>query len=320
MSLKSQILLAVFFLFIQLHADEQLDAKWQKLAKEPTPEWLQDAKFSIYAHWGIYSLGLNCSEWLEKRLYQPGFQEKTPKHNRALTHFENLVGGTLKDGKGYKDLVPHFKAENYDPALWADVVKKSGARFAGFSLAHHDGFGLWDSDLYNWNAGKMGPKRDLYGDFVTELRKVDMKVIATSHMYRTYGWMLPPRKDWKLAQAENWDVVNPQYKEFYPSTLTGVTKEEFYNQWSLKIREVIDKYHPDLFWFDGGGFQNDHIPVDTLSYYFDQAKNRKQEVHVLNKRPMTNKPPLYNFPDYFGIKDFEHGRDRPVDFNESFIV
>ncbi len=276
---------------------------WESLSKKEIPQWLKDAKFGIYAHWGVYSIGIGPA-WTEKHLYNPEY-----KKGELLKKFEELVGGSLKDGKGYKDLVPFFKAENYDPVAWAELVKKSEAKFAGFSISHHDGFGLWDSEVYEWNAGKMGPKRDLYGDFVNELRKQGIRVYATSHMYRTFNWMCPPQKYVEQAKKESWDVVDPRYSKFYPNRLNGGSEEEFYKLWNLKIREVIDKYHPDLFWFDGGKFKEKNNCLETFAYYFNQAAQRGQEVYIANKLPTSR---VFNFPANFGIYNFEHGRDRPV--------
>jgi len=299
-------------------AAEKYESTWDSLLKHELPEWLLDAKFGIYAHWGIYSVGIGPA-WTEKHLYNPDFSKGKPDQNNLQEKFEKLVGGGLKDGKGYKDLIPFFTADKYDPVAWADLIVKSRAKFAGFSVSHHDGFGLWDSDVYEWNVGKMGPKRDLYGEFVKELRKRNVKVITTSHMYRTFGWMNPPKKFLKQAKEENWDVMNPKYKHFYPTDLNGGDYDEFLKQWDLKIREVIDKYHPDVIWFDGGKFMQDGICTGTLAYYFNQAAKRDQLVGILNKRPMRSEPPWFNFPDDFEMYDYEHGRDRPVVIDRPWI-
>jgi alpha-L-fucosidase len=61
------------------------------------------------------------------------------------------------------------------------LIRESGARYAGIAVVHHDGFGLWAGDVYRWNAGKMGPKRDLYGELVKALRAQDLQIVATTH-------------------------------------------------------------------------------------------------------------------------------------------
>lgn len=305
-------------LLAKTNVTKETEQQWKELSARPIPEWLQDAKFGIYAHWGLYSVGHNTGEWYEKNLYNPDFQKKLPQHKRLVTQFEKAVGA-LSEGYGYKDLVPLFTAENYDPDFWADLVKASGAHFAGISIAHHDGFGLWASKVYNWHAGNLGPKRDLYGDFAKALRERDVKVIATSHIKRTHGWMLPPEKYQEKARKEGWDVMNPKYKEIYPSDETGVSFEEFEQHWDRALREVITNYKPDLLWLDGGDFSSKRS-VDFIQHYFEQAEARNQPVHVLNKFQATTEGVRgFNFPKSFGLKDFEHGRDRPVDFDDGFF-
>jgi alpha-L-fucosidase len=296
---------------------EKMTAQWDRMIARPIPEWLRDAKFGIYAHWGLYSVGHHCSEWYARHLYNPEYQ--AGRAGRLINDFEANVG-TLKEGYGYKDMAQFLTAENYDPDFWASVVEESGAKFAGFSISHCDGFGMWASDVYDWNVGKVGPKRDLYGEFVSALRKTDVKIITTSHMKRTHGWMLPPPKFRQQARDEKWDVMNPEYKGIYPSNETGVTPDEYEQHWSRCLHEVVHKYRPDVIWFDGGSFKTPRA-TDFVEYYFKQADERGQSVHVINKRPVSGPgmAKTYNFPDAFGMKDFEHGRDRPADYEDEFF-
>lgn len=291
--------------------------KWDAMIARPVPEWIQDAKFGVYTHWGLYSVGHNTGEWYERHLYDPDYQKNKPEDQRLITDFTNAVG-PLDEGYGYKDLLPFLTAEHYDPAYWADVIARSGARYAGISIAHHDNFGMWDSDVYDWNIGKVGIKRDLYGELVAELRKVGVKVAATTHIKRAHGWQLPPPQHLERARAEGWDVVNPEFAEIYPSDETGVTEDEFEQQWDRALREVIGKYQPDIIWFDGGDFTSLRA-VSLVEHYFHQADERGQQVHVLNKYKATAEGVRgYNFPEAFGFKDFEHGRNREVGLEYGF--
>lgn len=75
-----------------------------------------------------------------------------------LHHIEKY--GTL-DKFGYKDFIPQFKAEKFDPKEWAALFKEAGAKFVVPVAEHHDGFQMYASDLCRWNAAEMGPKRDI---------------------------------------------------------------------------------------------------------------------------------------------------------------
>ena len=121
---------------------------WDSLISYGVPDWMLDAKFGIYAHWGLYAVPAFGNEWYGKHLYDPN----NPIHAEHVRRYGPL------NQFGYKDFIPLFMAENYDADAWADLMAASGARYGGFSLAHHDGYGLWDSAVYRWHVGKMGPK------------------------------------------------------------------------------------------------------------------------------------------------------------------
>lgn len=275
---------------------------WQSLTKHQNPVWLLDAKFGIYAHWGIYSVPAYRSEWYGKMMYDPDDRRGAYEHHRKTFGPQNKFG--------YKDFIPMFKAEKFDPNEWADLIRDSGAKYAGIAVVHHDGFGLWDSDVYRWNAGKMGPKRDLYGDLVKALRARNVKIVATEHNMRTFDWYLPREQHQAQQKQEGFDLYDPKYADFYWNHHTS-TKADFIKIWRRKLLEVIDKYRPDVLWFDGGDFTSPDVAdsvMSTLAYYYNQAEARKTPVEVLNKFAGTMR---FNFPEEFGILTYEAGRDRP---------
>jgi len=283
---------------------------WPSLIDYGIPEWFLDGKFGIYAHWGLYSVPGFGQEWYGKYMYDP----KNPIHTEHVKRF-----GSPADF-GYKEFIPMFTADKYDPDEWADLFQRSGSRYGGFSLAHHDGFGLWDSDVYRWNVGKMGPKRDLYGEFVAALRRQNLRVVAPFHIIRGFNWFLPGWNQWeqkmdedsvRQGREEGWDVFDPDYADFYWPQFSS-TFEDFLAQWKAVVGEVIDKYQPDLMWFDGGKFREDAYEADALemlAYYFNQSRTWGKQVCVLNKLPVSM---VYNFDPNFGVWNFESGRDRPA--------
>ncbi len=290
---------------------------WESLAKHPVPDWLVDAKFGIYAHWGVYSVPAFMTEWYPRRMYEPGSQINE-HHTKTWGPVEKF---------GYKDFIPLFKAERYNPDEWAQLVAASGARYAGMAVVHHDGFLLWDSAISRWNAKQMGPKRDVYGELVAALRKRGLKTIATEHHIRTFNWYLPGTNgfgegDIQKISAElrgrKLDLVDPAYADLYSNAITS-TYADFMAKWRAKLIEVIDKYQPDILWFDGGNFrgtQTEQTVLGVLAHYHNQAAARGQAVEVLNKLPGTMK---FNFPEEYGILTFEEGRDRPAKVARSWI-
>jgi len=109
---------------------------------------------------------------------------------------------------------------------------------------------------------------------------------------------------------EGWDLFDPEYADLYWNEETGKL-EDFAKEWQNKVKEVIDKYQPDLLWFDGGQFRSlgleDYV-TSTLAYYLNKEKEWNTEVEILNKLPSSM---TWNFPEDFGVLTFEEGRDRP---------
>jgi alpha-L-fucosidase len=288
----------------------KIEATWESLISYGTPEWMQDEKFGLYAHWGLYSIPGFGNEWYGKWMYDPSHE----------VHDFHVKTYGPPSQFGYKDFVRHFKAEKYDPAEWGDLFEDSGAGYGGFSLAHHDGFGLWHSDVYQWNAGQMGPHRDLYGELAVELKRRGLKLVAPFHIIRGYNWFLPGWNQFdqtydvaaiERAKTANWDLVDRQYSDFYWNETTGADFNVFLALWKDKVREVIDKYEPDLMWFDGGRFRDDNMEphaLEVLAHYLTRSRDWGKQVGVMNKLPVNLK---FNFHENFGIWQYEEGRSRP---------
>ncbi len=289
---------------------------WDKIAANKIPEWIINAKFGIYTHWGVYSI--------------PGFADNTyvrymyDKRNPRGVYQHHLDNYGKPEEYGYTKFVEQFKAEDYNAKELLGLMIDSGAKFGGLGTVHHDGFLMWDSKISRWNAGNMGPKRDLYGEFVIEARKRDFKVAASFHHARTWDLVHKSIDESTFTEQEKsqLDIFNPEYEDFFVGRhSTKTTVDVFAQQWHDKIIEVIDKYSPDFFFFDGIERTKPNSPenlvVEALDYYYEHAKAQGKEVVVANKLP-GNK--IYNFPENIGIPTYEGGRDMPADVGGYFLV
>src|SRR3954468_11968830 len=171
---------------------------WESLQKYETPEWYRDAKFGIFIHWGTYSVPAFGSEWYPRMMYTPDSAEY--KH-----HLETYGP---QDKFGYKDFIPKFKAEKFDPAAWASLFKDSGAKYVVPVFEHHDGFAMYDSGLSDWTAVKMGPHRDLVGDLAKAVRAEGLHLGASSHRVE-HNFFLG------VGRMFSSDVNDPKYAAFY---------------------------------------------------------------------------------------------------------
>ena len=264
------------------------DMSWNELRTHVTPKWFRDAKFGIYTHWGIYSVpacGPNGT-WYPYNMYR----ENTSQHEHHLRTY----GSPSKFG--YKDFIPQFTGENFDPDHWADLFKEAGAQFAGPVGEHHDGFCMWDTDLTNWNAMKMGPKRDVVAELERAIRAKGMRFMMALHHAENW-WFFP---HWKEA----FDTSDPAFVGLYgdphdldmdPETALTLSHSElwesmekpskkFLDAWYNKTREAIDRFHPDLLWFDFGiNYIQEHYKRRMLEYYYKSAEKRNSEVVLTYK-------------------------------------
>jgi len=292
---------------IEIQKYKRTDAKqpyepvWGSLKQHEIPKWAEDAKFGVYAHWGMYS---QMGAWdYKKRNWgnyyitaYKGVYNTNPKQEQRQMFEEKY--GKIAEGNGYKDLAKDFKAEKWDPVYWAELLQKSGAKYAGICAVHHDGFCMWDSEYTDFCAGKLGPKRDLYGELITEIRKRGMKTIASFHHGRTYkhyqGLIKKLKKDPLYKNVDLLDSKNDNYYWF-----TGSQERFTKNRLDLTL-EFLDKYAPDVLWFDGGGGAYDTEKI--LARHFNNALKNDTEVSVHNKG---------NFGTNFGVYSYENGYARP---------
>jgi alpha-L-fucosidase len=257
-----------------------LDPNWESLRTYPVPEWFRDAKFGIYTHWGVYAVPAFGSEWYPRNTYR--------KDSREQKHHVKEFGELSKFG--YKDFIPMFKAERFDAEEWAELFAKAGARFAGPVAEHHDGFSMWASKVNRWNAGAMGPKRDITAELVRALRKRNLRIITSfHHAFNIQGY---------YTAVEGADTADPQYADLY-----GQFKDPklAHDRWLAKIQEVIDAYQPDQLWFDFGlGRIPDEYKRRMTAYYYNKSRQWKKGVVITHKRCL---------PSGVGVLDIERGRE-----------
>lgn len=282
------LFLIPFFAFnTVVSAQERYQATWESLKKYQTPDWYRDAKFGIFIHWGVYSVPAFGSEWYPRQMYQQGSDE--------FTHHIQTYGPQNKFG--YKDFIPLFRAEHFDADAWALLFKKAGAKYVVPVAEHHDGFAMYKTALSKWNAAEMGPHRDIIGLLAEAVRKQGMIFGLSSH--RIEHW-------WFLNGGRRFDsdVNDPKYADFYgPAREENETPSpEYMSDWLLRSTELVNRYQPQLFWFDWWIEQPAMDPYrkSFASYYYNKGLEWNKGV-VLNYKNIS-------FPDGAAVLDLERGK------------
>lgn len=249
---------------------------WESLSQFEVPQWYRDAKFGIFIHWGVYSVPAFGSEWYPRNMYQQGSAEY--EH-----HIKTY--GSHKDF-GYKDFIPMFTAEKFDPAAWAELFAEAGARYVMPVAEHHDGFQMYKSGLSRWNAKDMGPKRDILQELYTEFEKRNLKCCASSHRIEHWFFMSGGRE----FESDFQEPV-PKNDLYWPSVgledLQGIHAQpgpsaEFMEDWLLRTCELIDQYRPCVLYFDWWIRHNDAKPYikKLAAYYYNRAEEWGMQVAI----------------------------------------
>lgn len=270
-----------------LHAQEKYQATWESLKTYQIPDWFRDAKFGIFIHWGVYSVPAFGSEWYPRNMYEQGSKE--------FKHHIETYGPQKKFG--YKDFIPMFKAEKFDPAAWVTLFKKAGAKYVVPVAEHHDGFQMYKSALSKWNAFEMGPHRDILGELAAEIKKQGLIFGLSSHRIEHWFFM-------NGGKHFDSDVLDPANATLYgPAREENETPSpEFMNNWLLRCTELVDNYKPQLFWFDWWIEQPAMDPYrkSFASYYYNKGLEWNKGV-VLNYKNVS-------FPEKAAVLDLERGK------------
>ncbi len=273
---------------------------WESLQKYEVPDWYRDAKFGIFIHWGVYSVPAFGNEWYPRNMYREGTEEY--KHHIATYG--------PQDKFGYKDFVPMFKAERFDPEKWAELFKKAGAKYVVPVAEHHDGFAMYGSGLSDWTAAKMGPHLDVIGDLAKAVRAEGLHFGLSSHRVE-HNFFLG------VGRAIPSDINDPQYAAFYgpahawlnnnvttplDTDFTDVS-QAWANDWLARGAELVEKYHPDIVYFDWWIGQASIRPNLTrfASFYYNRSQKYGNHLGVINYKD-------YAMYEHSAVLDVERGQ------------
>jgi alpha-L-fucosidase len=284
---------ALFLRAVSSHAvaEERFEPNWESLKQYQVPEWFTDAKFGIFVHWGVYSVPAFDNEWYPRNMYlrRDGTEDETD----VFTHHREKWGPQSKFG--YKDFIPMFKAEKFSADDWAELFQKSGAKYVVPVAEHHDGFAMYDSSHTKWDAVEMGPKRDVIAELEKACRDRDLKFGVSSHYafnwkYYTYG------EDFDTNNPENAGLYSPAHPKDTPQS------KEFLEHWYARTIELVDKFQPDVLWFD---FCFDEKPFEPYrkklaAYYYNKGQDWDKGVILQYKKDA--------YPEGAAMLDVERGK------------
>ncbi|XP_012940107.1 alpha-L-fucosidase [Aplysia californica] len=206
-------------LLLQATSYARYEPNWKSLDSRPLPAWYDEGKIGIFIHWGVFAVPGFGSEW-----FWYNWQ------GQKLLAYVEFMKMNYRPDFTYADFGPMFRAEFYNPGQWADIFKAAGAKYIVLVTKHHEGFTNWPSKYsFNWNAGDLGPNRDLVGDLADAIRSnTDIKFGVYHSMFEWF---------------------NPL---FLKDQANGFRTQEYVKTKTLpELYELVNRYKPDVVWSDG---------------------------------------------------------------------
>lgn len=277
---------------------------WATLVNYQQPQWYKDAKFGIFIHWGVYSVPAAVNEWYPRNMYRT--------NEEAYKNFQEHFAaneGPQKGARGYKDLIPLFKAEHFDATEWAKLFKESGAQYVVPVAEHHDGFSMYDSGLSDWTVVKMGPQRDTLAELSRAIRAEGLHFGLSSHRAEHdffFDGGRSIRSD--VNDPKNAALYGPAHQ--WMSTPDGrglqddwtYVSDAYLRDWEARATELVEKYQPELVYFDWwiGQPRFRNAVTEFAAFYYNYNAEHKI-AGVINIKD-------YALNWKAGARDFERGQ------------
>ena len=281
-------LLASLIAINPLIAKEKYSTKHESLSSYDVPQWYSEGKLGFFMHLSAFSVPGFKNEWYATNMYyspdNPNMQ-KYPEYTKSFSDHHIKTYGDRQEF-GYKDFIPKLTLEKFDADYYADLIHKTGAAYFAAPAVHHDGFAMWDSNIIDWNAKKMGPKRDVVAELTQAMRKKGIKTGVSTH----YG------RHWKYYSFrpyfDTWDPANEGLYGKRRGDKDAPRKEDAL-QWESVLNELIDNYQPDYIFVDGG-ICDAHAEYNTeifrdafrrvVASYYNKSADWNKDVAISWKR------------------------------------
>jgi len=268
------------------------------------PEWFRDAKFGIWSHWGPQAVPRQ-GDWYARFLYVPG-------HAHYDYHVKNYGHPSEV---GYKDIIPLWKAEKFDPEALMDKYAAAGAKYFVSMGVHHDNFDLWNSKHHRWNAVAMGPQRDIVGAWKAAAQRRGLRFGVSEHLGASYRWWYVNHlydQFWPKMSVD-YDGADPRYADLYHdnrdepyrgnSETWYTTNPAFQRRWFNRIKDLVDRYQPDLLYSDGG-IPFGEVGRTLLAHYYNSNMARRGRLEaVYAHKPLGSG----EYSGKAGVQDVERG-------------
>lgn len=231
-------------------------------------DWYRDAKFGIFIHWGLFSI----PAWADLHRNDQGEKINVPVEDAYLHHryaewYANSMrveGSTAAAyhertygvGTSYEDFADMWELPNFDAANFIGQLAATGAQYIVPVTKHHDGYCLWDTATTPFNSVRRGPRRDLIAELHDATRAAGLR----------FGTYFSGAHDWHVAH--HGPITNDA--EVF---LNRRNDEAFARYSAAQLREIVERFRPDVLWNDidwpdAGKGPEDYAVAALLEEYY----------------------------------------------------
>jgi alpha-L-fucosidase len=277
---------------------------WPSLAQYAVPDWFRDAKFGIWAHWSAQCVP-EQGDWYGRLMYLQGepdydYHVKTYGHPSRFGFMEidNLWRAeawepeklmALYRSAGAKYFMAlanhHDNFDAYDSAhhawnsvnigpkkdivgTWAKVARDAGLRFGVSNHSAHAWH--WWQTAYGYDGE--GPLAGVRYDAAV-LTRADGKGkwwegLDPQQLYTGPNLKMPDGLR-GIAVVNRWHEEHDRIWTENPPR----HNPEFVRQWSLRCRDLLEKYRPDLVYFDDTGLPLGQAGLDITAWYYNASQS-----------------------------------------------
>jgi alpha-L-fucosidase len=178
--------------------------------------WWREARFGQFIHFGAYS-------------HLGGY------YNNTQTHYAEWIMKQMNIPKDdyEREAARPFNPSDFDASEWVKVCKDAGQKYMVITSKHHDGFSLYDTDIYYFKPYSLNDFSSYGTDILAELSKECKNQGIKFGLY--YSIM-----DWHHPYFTNWGA-----------NVSSEDKQKYIMEMKEQLREIVDKYDPEVIWFDG---------------------------------------------------------------------
>jgi alpha-L-fucosidase len=280
------------------------EPNWESLAKNyQCPEWFRDAKFGIWAHWSAQCVP-EQGDWYARQMYLQGggqynFHVKTYGHPSKFGFMEidNLWKAEQWEPEKLMDLYVragakyfvslanhHDNFDNYNSkyhawnsvnvgpkkdivGAWAKVARSRGLHFGVSNHSAHAWHWFQTAYGYDGDGPLAGVRYDAYTLTAADGKGKWWEGLDPQELYTGRNIVIPDGITGVKA-VNDWHTKNDRPWSENPPSMNP----EFTRKWFLRCQDLVDKYRPDLLYFDNiGNLPLGQAGLDIAAHYYNTS-------------------------------------------------